>query len=777
MLGKGGMGVVYEGVDAGLKRNVAIKFLPEEVLKKTDVIDRFMREAQVTARLSHPNIIAIFDVSKDDRGCYMVMELLSPASAGSHLKKKGPYPWPVATRIIADCCAALKVAHDAGIVHRDIKPDNILFSQSGVVKLVDFGLVKLMEDDLHLTQSGMLCGTPMYMSPEQASSKSMDRRSDLYSLGATYYALLTGRAPFTGDGVPQILLAHLKDPTPDPRELVSDIPQECVQVLMKAMEKDREVRYQDAAEMSADLEIILTGIPNRNASIFTMVEGSASAGPISGPVLRSGQLGGGSLRSQTGARLSGVGSTTRVEVGAADAARQGRRGFFALAGLGLLALAGGGAYFVRKELRDGHKAPVGDQAQGTGSVVKQAGPPIKVGVLHSLSGPLAVSERPLSDASLLAIEEVNARGGVLGRQLEPVVLDGKSEVTADSAFTHAAARLLEKEKVAVVFGGYGSSGRKFILPYFEKSDQLLFYPAPYEGLEESQNVIYTGSTPNQLGAPAVHYCVEVLKRKSFYLIGTDGLRAHAFNAIIEDIIQAQGGKVVGSHYALVGEAQFAPVVKKIKKSRPDVILNMLVGDSLVSFFKALLDEDIAAATLPVVSFTMGENELLQLGDLSLGGNYVARTRFQAAPGAAADDTFTSRFKRKYGAHRAVSDVMESAYYGVLLWAAAVEKAGSEDVNLVRQALKSQEYVLGGVRIHIDPSTQHAWKVFQIGKISADNTVQVELTTKEPLPPIPYPPPRTRAEWDAFRQELYEKWGKNWANPQKPKAPKVKRRSS
>jgi serine/threonine protein kinase len=125
ILGKGGMGVVYEGVDEGLKRNVAIKFLPEDVLKKTDVIDRFMREAQVTARLSHPNIIAIFDVSKDARGCYMVMELLSPASAGSYLKKKGHYTWPVATRIIADCCAALKVAHDAGIVHRDIKPDEV----------------------------------------------------------------------------------------------------------------------------------------------------------------------------------------------------------------------------------------------------------------------------------------------------------------------------------------------------------------------------------------------------------------------------------------------------------------------------------------------------------------------------------------------------------------------------------------------------------------------------------------------------------------------------
>ena len=150
LLGQGGMGRVYEGEDTALKRKVAIKFLPEDLVSKPVVIERFMREAQVAGRLNHPNIIAIYDVGRERKDCYIVMELLHPGSAASRIKNKGPYPWQVATRIIADCCAALKIAHEAGIVHRDIKPDNILFSAAGVVKLVDFGLVKLMEDDLHL---------------------------------------------------------------------------------------------------------------------------------------------------------------------------------------------------------------------------------------------------------------------------------------------------------------------------------------------------------------------------------------------------------------------------------------------------------------------------------------------------------------------------------------------------------------------------------------------------------------------------------------------------
>ncbi len=773
LLGQGGMGKVYEGNDVGLKRSVAVKFLPDELLKKPDVIERFMREAQVAGRLNHPNIIAIYDVGKDDRGCYMVMELLSPASASNRVKKKGPYPWIVATRIIADCCAALKVAHEAGIIHRDIKPDNILFSSNGVVKLVDFGLVKLVEDDLHLTQSGMLCGTPMYMSPEQASNKQMDLRSDIYSLGVTYFALLTGRAPFSGEGIPQILLSHLKDPIPDPRSIVPGIPEPVVQVLMHATEKDRETRYQSAGDMAHDLEALLAGAPLRNGSVFAMEEAAMGGGPPPPPpssLMRTTH--GGANVSQMG--LSGVRSMAAAAAGQVSDAQtpRSRRGFLWASGLGLAGLIGGGAFYLRRDRSDqGRPGPQPALRPPPAKVSTEA---IKVGILHSLSGALAVSERPLADASQLAVEELNAKGGVLGRFVQAVSLDGKSEVTANSAFTKAAERLVEAEKVAAVFGGYGSAARKLIVPYFEKANALLFYPAPYEGLEESASVIYTGSAPNQLAIPAIKWCATELKAKNFFFVGTDGLRAHAIAAIISDNVKDAGGQMVGDYFALVGELDFAAVVKKIEKSKPQVILNMLVGDSTVAFFKALSDKEISPRTLPVLSFALGENELAQMGSATPAGNYVARTRFPMQSGSEAD-SFVARFKKKYGAHRPVSEVMEAAYYGVHLWAAAVEKVGTEEADKVRAALKEQEFAVAGARLRVDPSNQHVWKLFQVGKILADNSIEVVKTNEEPLPPIPFPPPRTRGEWNSFSSKLYEQWGENWANPAHPGDKKKKKK--
>jgi urea transport system substrate-binding protein len=772
LLGRGGMGAVYLGEDAALKRSVAVKFLPDDVLSKPDVVERFMREAQVAGRLNHPNIIAIYDVGHDERGCYMVMELLHPNSASSRVRQKGPYHWLIATRIIADSCAALKIAHEAGIVHRDIKPDNILFSQSGVVKVVDFGLVKLMEDEAHLTQTGMLCGTPLYMSPEQASNAKMDSRSDLYSLGATYYALLTGVPPFLGNGVPQILLSHVKDPTPDPREKIPDIPEACVQVLNRAMEKKPGARYQSAGDMGADMELILAGLPQRNMSIFSMEEMEPASLSLlgQGSAQFAGQsIASGNLRSQLAAAASQPAASLPPATGLSrrQVLTYGAAGAIGALGLGSAAFFG----IKRAGSSDPLKRNPNDPTGGPTPAREQA--PLKVGILHSLSGSLAISEHPLADASILAVEEINARGGVLGRRITPVTLDGKSEVTADSAFTHAAERLIEKEKVAAVFGGYGSAGRKVIRPYFEKSDHLLFYPAQYEGLEESQSVIYTGATPNQLAIPAIKWCLSELKAKRFYLIGTDGLRARAINAIIEDSLKGTAGDVVGEHYALVGEYQLDPIIKKIKRAKPHIIINMLVGDSNVSFFKAMAEADIEPSALPVLSFTLGENELAQVGNLSLAGHYIARTRFPELPNASKDDRFAKRFKKKYGEHRPVSEVMEAAYYGVYLWAAAVEKAGTEEVNRVRIALKEKEYELVGVRLRVDPSNQHTWKVFEIGRIGPDNHIESIKSGEAPIPPIPFPGPRTRAEWEAFSQQLYVKWGENWANPLKPHAKKMK----
>ena len=763
-LGKGGMGTVYLAEDTALRRSVAIKFLLESVITKPDVVERFLREAQVAAQLNHPNIIGIYDVAMDERGCYMVLELLHPESARSHLNTS-PYPWTVATRIIADCCQGLKVAHEAGIIHRDIKPDNILFSMAGVVKLVDFGLVKLVGDEHNLTQTGVLCGTPLYMSPEQAKNQEMDVRSDLYSLGATYYALLTGKPPFMAPGVPQILLSHVTSPTPDPRRLSPDVPEACVQVVMKAMEKRRESRYQTAAEMGADLEAILAGVPHRNASVFVMEE-RAKADPLG----LGGSMSGSGASSVLGRSTGAVSRLLGLRAGQTPASS--RRVFLALGALGVLGVAGGA--WVRTSLHRGPETKHTGDGPAKPAPTPAPLPPIKVGILHSLTGSLAVSERPLVDASELAIEELNVQGGLLGRTIEAVELDGKSEVTADSAFTRAAERLITKEKVAAVFGGYGSGGRKAIRPYFEQYDHLLFYPGQYEGLEESPNIVYTGSTPNQFVIPSLKWATEHLSVKRVFFVGTDGLRAHAISALIDDALVELGGDLVGKHFALVGESQFDSTVKRIKHAKPQLIINTLVGDSSVSFFRSLVEAGIAPSSMPVLSYTLGENELAQLGSMNLSGQYIARTRFPVSPGVQ-PDTFEQRFKKKYGEHRVVSDLMESAYYGVLLWAEAVRRAGSEDVVRVRAALREREYDIAGAHLRVDASNQHLWKVFQVGQINKQNRIQIIKTGDAPIPPIPFPAPRTRAEWQTFADALYQKWGNNWSNPQRPQAKRSKER--
>ena len=326
--------------------------------------------------------------------------------------------------------------------------------------------------------------------------------------------------------------------------------------------------------------------------------------------------------------------------------------------------------------------------------------------------------------------------------------------------------LLAQEKVAVVFGGDGSSGRKFIIPFFEKYDQLLFYPAPYEGLEESRHVISTGSTPNQLVIPATKWCIETLGARKFFLIGTDDLRARAVSTLLQDSIIKFGAEVVGTHYALVGESQFSALAKRIEECEPQVILNLLVGDSCGAFFRALFAAELTSGRLPVVSFAMGENELAELGELSLSGHYVARTRFADAD-APAVDTFLSRFQRKYGVHRAVSEVMEAAYYGVYLWAAAVEIAGTEQVDQVRSALSQKEYDLGSVRVGLTPARSIPGRYFSSAR-SAAITPSRSCIPQRPRCRRSSSPRRARAPSGPYFAQSFKRSGHgSWANPEKP----------
>ena len=259
-LGRGGMGVVYEAEDPLIKRRVAVKLLAESVSDDPAALQRFLLEARSAGRFFHPNTVAVLDVGRHGSAYYLAMELVDGGSASDFLKARGPMNWPEATRVIADVCRGLDAAHRAGLVHRDIKPANIMRAADGTVKLADFGLAKAAEaTGESLTGAGQFVGTPEYMSPEQCHAEPTDARSDIYSLGATYFALMAGRSPYAGRTVLQLMMAHVDHPTPDPRDARPEIPAPCVDIVRRAMEKSPADRYPSAAAMLADLEAVLSG--------------------------------------------------------------------------------------------------------------------------------------------------------------------------------------------------------------------------------------------------------------------------------------------------------------------------------------------------------------------------------------------------------------------------------------------------------------------------------------------------------------------------------------
>jgi hypothetical protein len=257
-LGQGGMGIVYQGEDIQLQRAVAVKLLPGGATMDREATRRFLLEARAAARLSHPNVVAVHDMGQEAGHCYIIMELVRGQSGQKILSERGALPWAEATRVVADVCRGLAAAHAAGLVHRDIKPANILLGPNGVAKLTDFGLAKApIPGATNLTQLGTVLGTPSYMSPEQCAGQPVDERTDLYALGATYYALLVGRPPYDGADEVMIMYAHSTAPVPDPRQAVAHLPGGCAQIVLKAMAKRRNERFRSAQEMLAALSALL----------------------------------------------------------------------------------------------------------------------------------------------------------------------------------------------------------------------------------------------------------------------------------------------------------------------------------------------------------------------------------------------------------------------------------------------------------------------------------------------------------------------------------------
>jgi urea transport system substrate-binding protein len=383
--------------------------------------------------------------------------------------------------------------------------------------------------------------------------------------------------------------------------------------------------------------------------------------------------------------------------------------------------------------------------QGLTRIIPQS--TIKIGILHSLSGDLAISERPVSEATLLAIKEINAAGGILGRQIEPLLVDGKSD---ENIFAAEAERLITQEKVAAIFGCWSSPSRIKVKDVVEKHNSLLFYPVQFEGLENSPRVVYTSTTPNQQIIPGVTWCLQHLG-KVFFLVGTDPI----LHEIIKDVVTAYGGKIVGEEYLALGDTHVDVIIDKIIATNTNVILNNIEGEANVAFFNRLREKGITPEKIPSMSFSVSEPELRIFKTDSMTGDYAAWSYFESIDNTE-NKIFVKKIETAYGKEHEVGDAMEAAYYGIYLWKQAIEKAQSTLPSLVIPALHNQAFDAPQGIIHIAENSLQTWQFARIGKIRSDKMFTILWSSEKAIKPLPYPPTRTKEEWDKLRTDLSEK---------------------
>lgn len=373
-----------------------------------------------------------------------------------------------------------------------------------------------------------------------------------------------------------------------------------------------------------------------------------------------------------------------------------------------------------------------DEPTSAGDAGSGGGSTIKVGILHSLSGTMSISEVTVKDAELLAIDQINAAGGVLGKKLQPVIEDGASDWPT---FAEKAQKLISKDKVATVFGGWTSASRKAMLPVFERNKALLWYPVQYEGLESSPYIFYTGATTNQQIVPALDYLKEKGKKRIF-LVGSDYVFPRTANKIIKAYAAANGMEILGEEYTPLGHTEYSTVVNKLQQAKPDAVFNTLNGDSNVAFFKQLRGAGVTAESMPTVSVSVAEEEVHGIGPDNVAGHLVAWNYYQTTAGAT-NETFVKAFKAKYGSNKVTSDPMEAGFNAVHLWAEAVKKANSTDVAKVKAAAKGITYEAPEGTVTIDGDNQHVYKTARIGTVGADGQITEVWSSGKPIKPDPY----------------------------------------
>lgn len=391
-------------------------------------------------------------------------------------------------------------------------------------------------------------------------------------------------------------------------------------------------------------------------------------------------------------------------------------------------------------------------ASTAGAAFAQSKDTIKVGILHSLSGTMAISETVLKDTALMAIEEINAKGGVLGKKLEPVVVDPASNWPL---FAEKTKQLLTQDKVAVIFGCWTSVSRKSVLPVVEELNGLLFYPVQYEGEELSKNVFYTGAAPNQQAIPAVEYLMskDGGGAKRFVLLGTDYVYPRTTNKILRAFLKSKGvaESDIMEEYTPFGHSDYQTIIAKVKKfageGKKTAVISTINGDSNVPFYKELGNAGLKAKDVPVVAFSVGEEELRGVDTKPLVGHLAAWNYFMSVK-----NPTNTEFTKKWGAYAKTkgiaghkdkpltNDPMEATYIGVYMWKQAVEKAKSTDVDKVIAAMAGQTFKApSGFTAKMDEKNHHLHKPVFIGEVKADGQFNVVWKTPGPVKAKPWSP--------------------------------------
>ncbi len=760
VLGEGGMGIVFEAEDTVLARHVAIKVLRPEEADDT-LQKRFRQEARLAASLTTERVVRIYRVGQCEHVLYIVMELLPGESLEACLERERTLPMAEALRIGREVAEGLTAAHQRQLIHRDIKPANVWLKCSpesdgaSHVTLLDFGIARPLVVEDRFTIAGRVVGTPMFMAPEQACGLPVDQRADLFSLGCLLYAMLAGDSPFARASAIASLHAVVNLPAESIDKRVPGLPKPLVELVDRLLAKNPDERPHSAIEVANTLR----DLEQRTIIYEAAVAGSAIKAVDENRPSRRAKLTWSASIGALAIAVAALSCLWRESERFVDKAHKANAAGQGPAAIEASVLGVSGTSAPPAQIA----APNGDTATAAAPVAPL--PPIKVGIIHSLSGPMATSERCIVDAFQFAIDELNEAGGLLGgRQIEAVIRDGRSN---EYEFAREAEDLITRQGVVTLFGGWRSPCRKMMEQVCHRHEHLLLYPTTYEGLEQSPYVIYLGSTPNQAVLPAVKWAFAFLNKRKVFLIGTDGVYSRSVHEIVKDELKTLGGTIVGEEYRLLGESNFADVAAEVHQSGADLIVNTACGIGNSSLFRCLREAGVEAGSVPTISFQVTEEELrtFAVRPEDIAGDYAALGYFQSLSDDA-NQQFIKRFRHRFGASRVVNDPMVNAYTGMHLWAAAVQAARSDDVQAIRQLILDQQFEGPGGLVRIDHATHHAVRAARIGRTTPDMEFETVWLSPDPIMPKPFPDSRGVNDWDDFESELFIGWKNHW----RPNAP-------